>query len=179
MLVVFSFSCRFYVHVGGVEFSLVFMSDTSTIAVALDGQSSPLYQDVLQFLRNTLNNMLQSFPWMRALRFDFCIRCPICVCSSPCKKHNQADCHRDSCVHLIPEMELIPEGELPELIPRCERSTKLNNVIPVCAYSYWFPRQERQVSSHALQNNAFKNSSFNKNPTENAFIAVVLLILNL
>jgi len=139
------------VNIDGVDLSLIFMSDITTIVIGLilddensqsNVQYSRLCHVVLQFLRKTLDDMLQCFRWMRALIFYFCIRCPICVCSSHCKNHNQVDCHRDSCVHYIPERDL----STPK--PRCDRNpTILNNVIPDSKYSHWFPKVKLQVSS--------------------------------
>jgi len=140
--------------------NLVFISDTRTITVALYDDDNQTCQDdsyvdmckeILAFLRTTLARMVESFSWMKSLKFDFCIRCPICLGLSVCKKHQMQDssqnseasvsqpCYRDSCIHLIPEKDLLVKK------PRCKKNPTKPNVIPLNTFSHWFSRSNDQV----------------------------------
>ncbi|KXJ06787.1 putative serine/threonine-protein kinase pats1 [Exaiptasia diaphana] len=128
---------RFYI--ANDAFSLVLISDVQTITVALVNEETPGSQDdylcsfLLKFLRKTLPEMMESFPWMKSLEFEFGIHCPICEDAVPCTKHNKMACSRDSCAHFIPEKELLKKTK-----PRCHKNPTKRNVIPPSSFSLWF-----------------------------------------
>jgi hypothetical protein len=145
---------RFY-DVGGKrgDLDLVITSDMKTFTVGVidekDMSHNPdlilnFCQLIFDFLKETLNGMRSSFPWMKNMEFEFGIRCPICCQSSiPCSSHKVSGCIRDACVHFVPENEL----------PRCYNNpTNPNTLIQEEAYSHWFPEETENASCSTFLN---------------------------
>ena len=146
IVVIFIF-LRFYI--ADDTFSLVLISDVQTITVALVNEETPgcsvhhgeQYAFLLEFLRETLPKMMESFPWMKSLEFVFGIHCPICEDAAPCTKHNKMACSKDSCTHFVSEQELLKKVK-----PRCHKNPTKPNIIPTSSFSHWFQREDSKVS---------------------------------
>ncbi|XP_048589199.1 uncharacterized protein LOC5519167 isoform X1 [Nematostella vectensis] len=55
------------------------------------------------FIEQTLQDMSLECPWLRNMRYQFCVMCPSCIAGpKPCQKHRVASCADDDCIHLLP-----------------------------------------------------------------------------
>ncbi|KAK3730621.1 hypothetical protein QZH41_008013 [Actinostola sp. cb2023] len=147
-------------------YDVVFTSDMRTITVDVIEEEDvdenfdslkTFCRSIMQFLTETLTNMKQKFPWKGCEKYQFCIRCPICIeASESCEIHKKKGCSRDSCQHLISESELIGGRT-----PRCRKNpTKKNVSIKQDVYSKWFSRTNKSATKqNQLQETSLTSNS--------------------
>ncbi|KXJ23410.1 hypothetical protein AC249_AIPGENE24690 [Exaiptasia diaphana] len=112
-----------------------------------DQKISDFCQEIIEFLKTKLGtDMRKDFPWMERMKYNLCIRCPICKPSPDCNLTHVPGCVNRACVHFIREEEIPKEKRL-----RClENPTSKDTDIPYEYYHHWFPKPEKPSASKPI-----------------------------
>ena len=140
--------------------SVIFLCHSSSVEVVVHGGNSedfpPSNGEVncaLQVCRQlglVLECMRNEFPWLRDMRYDMCVICPVCSKGREvdyCQTHGARKCKQEQCLHFWTVSELCSDSG----IVSCKRSVIARVVkVPVMQFSPWFPAPQNQVSIYGF-----------------------------
>ena len=93
-----------------------------------------------------LECMRNEFCWLRNMRYEMSVICPVCCCGRAvnyCRTHHKQGCQEEQCLHFWTLSELRSN----EKNGNCERSaTAQNRRVPVANFTHWLASSEYQVN---------------------------------
>ena len=124
---------RFFIGKQSV-YSLVLICRKGSIKVVLtqigSSKSSKELEpkEVWVFLNETLVDLSEKLPWLRSLKYEWCVACTVCQCV----KHELVCCAHEECLHLHPV-----QLHCPEVLIICEKSFN-DEEVKVPGLDKWF-----------------------------------------
>ena len=138
-----SSSIEVVVHRGNLSPELAEGLNTSTDAFEVSCARA-----VYRQLGLMLECMRKEFCWLRNMRYEVCVICPICCqrgLVNYCRTHHKQSCQRDECLHFWSESELRSANHF--II--CTRSaTALKNKVHVKRFAAWFASPDEPVNKY-------------------------------
>ena len=134
--------------------SVIFVCHTSTVEVAIYAQDKQkatariCASVVCRQLRLMLESMREEFFWLRKMRYELAVLCPVCcrggALEDYCDTHDLEGCKEEHCLHFWSLSELC-SAEKPIV---CNKAgLEIDVVVDVKQFSPWLPPSEQQVLS--------------------------------
>ena len=138
-------SIEVVVHNGNLNLELVDDLSKMTLTPRHDSAGCSCAFAVRKQLGLMLECMRNEFCWLRNMRYEMCVICPVCCQGNRvgfCRTHRVQGCNEEQCLHFLSEAELCSD----KYTIICSKSASAQNIrVEVMLFEPWFVLQGQKV----------------------------------